>query len=152
MTDARMPEKWLTDRRLLRLDDATLRLFVLSLMWSVANRTDGRLYDDDLDLIPTVDATTAPYLVKAGLWRRENDYWVITDWADTQTSADELAALAATRRAARDRKARERARKAAVTRDPSRDASRDVTRDHTGQDRQGQDRTGNKEEPATEWP
>jgi hypothetical protein len=39
MTDARFPERWLNDRRLLRLSDAAFRLFVISLTWSVSNRT-----------------------------------------------------------------------------------------------------------------
>ena len=45
MTDARFPERWLNDRRVLRLPDDAFRLFVLSLAWSVANQADGRIYD-----------------------------------------------------------------------------------------------------------
>jgi hypothetical protein len=57
MTDARFPERWLNDRRLLRLSDAAFRLFVISLTWSVSNRTDGVLDTGDLTLIP---ASTPP--------------------------------------------------------------------------------------------
>lgn len=140
MTDARMPERWLSDRRLLRLSDPAFRLFVLGLMWSVANRTDGTLYDDDLLLMPTVDAASAAELAKAGLWQRERDTWIVADFATTQTSADELSALEAMRKSARERKARERARIRA--RDMSRDSPDDGHGDahRTGQDRQ--DRTG----------
>jgi hypothetical protein len=38
MTDARFPERWLQDRRVLRLSDVGFRLFTLSLAWSVSNR------------------------------------------------------------------------------------------------------------------
>jgi len=50
VTDARFPERWLNDRRVLRLSDPAFRLFVIPLTWSVSNRTDGDLYDDDLRL------------------------------------------------------------------------------------------------------
>jgi hypothetical protein len=112
VTDARFPDRWLTDRRLLRLHDDAFRLFIVVLVWSVANKTDGVIYDDDLLLIPRVNAGCADHLVKAGLWVRKADYWVITVFADTQTSRGELDALAARRLADRQRKARERLRKA----------------------------------------
>lgn len=140
MTDARLPDRWLTDRRLLRLPDDAFRLFTMSLLWSVANKTDGVLYDDDLALVPAVDRSCGGQLVKAGLWQREADYWVITEFADTQTSRDELNALAARRRADRSRKAAERTRKArsaAMSRDASRDSHAESVRQ--GQARQGKD-------------
>jgi hypothetical protein len=74
MTDARFPERWLNDRRVLRLPDDAFRLFVLSLAWSVANQTDGRIYDDDLALIPASSAGSGQ-LAKSGLWERVADYW-----------------------------------------------------------------------------
>ena len=112
MTDARFPERWLNDRRVLRLPDDAFRLFVLSLAWSVANRTDGRLYDDDLALIPA-SAGGSGQLAKSGLWERVTDYWLITVFEDTQTTRDDLDTLARGRRAQRDRKRRQRAAKAA---------------------------------------
>lgn len=152
MTDARFPERWLNCRRLLRLSDPAFRLHILALAWSVSNRTDGVLYDDDLLLIPTVDATRATELAKAGLWCRERDYWMVVDFADTQSTADELAALESIRRSGRERKTRERQRRA--SRDMSRDMSRDKPRDDTGQDRTGQDRTSAREtdEGGESWP
>jgi hypothetical protein len=144
VTDARLPERWLNDRRLLRLPDDAFRLFATSLMWSVANKTDGVLYDDDLPLIPGASPGGHGQLVKAGLWVREWDRWVITVFADSQTSRDELAALAARRRSDRQRKAAERLRKAegeaaerkGVSREPSRDSHTERVR--IGQARQGQ--------------
>lgn len=139
MTDARLPERWLNDRRVRRLPDDAFRLFVNSLLWSVANKTDGVLYDDDLPLIP--GAGSESHLVKADLWKRVTDYWLITDFADTQSSRDELDALAARRRADRKRKAAERARKAADPAEPA--VSRDVSRDsHAERIRPGQARPG----------
>jgi hypothetical protein len=112
VTDARFPDRWLTDRRIQLLPDNAFRLFILVLAWSVSNKTDGVIYDDDLLLIPRVDAGCADHLVKAGLWAREADYWVIAVFADTQTSRSELDALAARRLSDRQRKAKERLRKA----------------------------------------
>ena len=40
MTDARLPERWLNDRRLQRHSADHYRAFVNALLWSVANRTD----------------------------------------------------------------------------------------------------------------
>jgi len=139
MTDARFPERWLNDRRLLRLSDPAFRLFVVALMWSVANRSDGVVYDDDLRLMPVVDPSRAAEIAKTGLWCRVRDYWQITEFAHTQSDSEDLARLAARRLADRKRKAKERERKA-LSRDESQDTSRDVTQDAVGQDRTGQDR------------
>ena len=109
MTDARFPERWLNDRRLIRLPDDAFRLFAISLMWSVANKTDGELYDDDLSLIPSVDCGCAGQLVKAGLWRRSGDRWLIGDFEETQSTSVDLALMADKRRRARDKKRRQRA-------------------------------------------
>jgi hypothetical protein len=132
MTDARFPERWLNDRRILRLPDDAFRLFVLSLAWSVANQTDGRIYDDELPLIPA-SASGSGRLAKCGLWERVADHWLITVFEETQTTRADLEHLASQRRKARDRKRRERARRV------PRDVPRDVTSDST---RTGQARTG----------
>jgi hypothetical protein len=138
MTDARFPERWLNDRRILRLPDDAFRLFVISLAWSVANRTDGRIYDDDLALIPA-STTGSGQLAKAGLWERAADYWLIAEFEETQTTRDDLEALARGRRAQRDKKRRQRAAKAARAAAVPGDVPGDVSRDTP---RTGQDRTG----------
>jgi len=99
VTDAHFPERWLNDRRILRLPPEAFRFFVLSLTWSVANRTDGVIYDDDLALIPGADSGAIDVLAKADLWKRTADYWLIMVYDDTQTTAEKLDELAATRAA-----------------------------------------------------
>jgi hypothetical protein len=127
VTDARFPERWLSDRRILLLSPEAFRLFVMSLAWSVSNRTDGVLYDDDLPLVPGIPRSVAAAysddglpvvplqppdpvqrLAKAGLWRRVRDYWLIAVFEETQTTRDQLEAAADARRADRDRKRRAR--------------------------------------------
>lgn len=157
MTDARYPERWLNDRRLLRLSDAGHRLFVTSLAWSVSNRTDGVLHDDDLCLIPRADTGRAEELEKAGLWERDRDRWVVVEYASTQTTAAQLAGLDHKRVVDRERQARHRARASATaesTAAPPRDVTRDTTRDVAGEAtrdtkaRPGQARTGQEEAQA----
>lgn len=151
MTDARFPERWLNDRRVMRLSDAAHRLFVVSLAWSVSNRTDGVIDDDDLRLIPGVEPGRAEELGKAGLWDRYPDHWLIVDYDSTQTTRDQLDRLDRIRRSEREKKARQRERKAAMAGraddvdevdSPRVVSPGTVPGDRTGEDRQGQDRQG----------
>jgi hypothetical protein len=134
MTDARYPERWLTDRRVLQLSDGGYRLFVTALAWAVANRTDGVLYDEDLTLMPKADASHADEVAKSGLWNRELDRWLIVDFVDTQTPRDQLEGLDRKRR-----QDRQRARRYRESHRSSRDESRDESRDDKGQARRGED-------------
>jgi hypothetical protein len=111
MTDARFPERWLNDRRVLRLSDDAFRLFVCGLAWSVANKTDGYLSDEDLALIPGVNLEAAEALYDAELWWSHMHGAQITEFEDTQTSAAQLEAAAIARRA-NDRKRQDRHRSA----------------------------------------
>ncbi|MDN5917371.1 MAG: hypothetical protein L0I76_20115 [Pseudonocardia sp.] len=141
MTDARFPDRWLTDRRVLRLSDHAFRLFVMSLAWSASNRTDGQLDAGDLDLLPGgADEMSCQALVGAQLWAREGNGYVIVDYAATQTTAAQLAASERKRVLDKERQARHRAGQAQspVTRDVTRDI-RATTKDRTGQDRTGQE-------------
>lgn len=114
MTDARLPDRFLNDRRLQRLSAESYRAFVNALMWSVSNRTDGVVLPDDLDLIPGFPAAAAPTLTASGLWKeRKAGGWVIADFRSTQTSRSQLETLENYRRREREQKARHRARKAA---------------------------------------
>ncbi|GAA1399459.1 hypothetical protein GCM10009613_55070 [Pseudonocardia kongjuensis] len=149
MTDARYPERWLNDRRILRLSDPAHRLFVLALAWSVSNRTDGALQLDDLRLIPGVDHTGTAELVEAGLWLTGPHGWQITDFAITQTTAAQLAGLEHKRAVDRDRQARHRQRRRADPQHVTRDTTRDVTRDEQREEsRDGTRDTEDRPEPG----
>ena len=108
MTDARIPERWLNDRRLQRQSPEHFRAFINALMWSVANRTDGRIEREDVHLIPHWTNTAAQAFVTARLFTPESYGWLITDYAATQTSRGELEALESIRSNARKKKARQR--------------------------------------------
>lgn len=143
MTDARYPEKWLSDRRILRLSAEQHRTFVVTLAWSVSNRTDGVLEREDLPLVVGCDtsAMTAATLVTQGLWEPTAAGWLIVDFAPSQTSRDELQVLDNARRREREKKARQRHSR----RHPDEDVPGDVPGDASpgkAQDRQGQDRQG----------
>jgi hypothetical protein len=160
--DARFPERWLNDRRVVRLSDAGFRLLVTSLAWSVANRTDGRLDKDDLDLLHGVDARHVDELVTAGLMTETSaGSWSSTVYMDTQTSKAQLDGLEYKREQDRQRQANKRARDRGLVEpypDESRDSPRDVTTDidrdtkaRLGQARQGKDAvTGEREERGRE--
>jgi hypothetical protein len=108
MTDARLPERWLMDRRVLLTSPGAWRLYTFGLMYSIANRNDGLLLAADLPLIPSVDAGLADELVKVGLWTRHGDGWRITDYLLTQSTKDELDQLERIRANAREKKRRQR--------------------------------------------
>jgi hypothetical protein len=110
MTDARFPERWLIDRRLLGLSDAAFRAFVVSLAWSVGNRTEGVLDGEDLRLIPDVDSDRVAELVAAGLWVAEREHWQIRDFDATQTGRGELERLESLRKKQTEKKRRQRSR------------------------------------------
>ncbi|MCA1704843.1 MAG: hypothetical protein LC808_16880 [Actinobacteria bacterium] len=139
MTDARFPERWLNDRRMLRLSDAGFRLFVTSLAWSVSNRTDGALLDDDLSLLAYTDSNRVAELARAGLWERRPNGWQIVDFAVTQTTAAQLAGLDHKRVMDRERQAQHRSKAKMDSSSPvTRDRTRD-TEDRTGKDRPGEE-------------
>lgn len=109
MTDARLPERLLNDRRLQRLSAEHYRTYVNSLLWSVANRTDGRIEREDIPLVPHWSANAAQALVDAELFTPGSDGWLIADYAATQTSRSELETLENIRARDREKKARKRA-------------------------------------------
>jgi hypothetical protein len=156
VTDARFPERWLHDRRVLRLSDSAFRVFVTSLAWSVSNRTDGVLDEADLTLLPCLDVSCVDELAKSGLWRCEGGGWVIVDYVTTQTTRDELDLLDQNRRVAREKKQRQRskARVGSRLQSPGRSRGRStgtVPGDCAGQERPGQERPG-QERPGQERP
>ncbi len=110
MTDARYPEAWLNDRRVVRLSDAAHRLFVTANAWSASNRTDGLLEVADLALIHGVDPRHRSELVAAGLWTVVAGGLQIVDFHKIQTTKAQLDGLDHKRHQDRERKARQRAR------------------------------------------
>lgn len=135
MTDARVPERYLMDKRIVRLTDAERSSYFMATLWSVSNRTDGRIDRDDLPLIPTFKTASIQALVGSGLWSPTEIGWVDTEFANVQTSKSDLEVLENARRADREKKARRRA----ANKDSPGDSPRDMS---PGQHRTGQDRTG----------
>lgn len=138
MTDARFPERWLNDRRLLRLSAVDFRTYVTTLVWSVSNRTDGYLEVDDLALVLGATADSSSALVAGGLWREQGRGWLVEDYATTQTSSHDLEVLDNARRREREKKARQRENK----KGDSPGGSPEGRVPGTTQDRPGQARPG----------
>lgn len=109
--DARFPERWLSDRRIMRLSSSAFRSFVCALAWSVSNRTDGEIDSDDVALIPGLVPVDVAELLSAGLLDALDGGWQIVDFGATQTSADEVARLERIRAAERRKKAAQREKK-----------------------------------------
>jgi hypothetical protein len=152
MTDARFPDRWLNDRRLLRLTDRAHRGFICALVWSVSNHTDGEIEPEDLSLIHGFSPGCEDELVASKLWIEIDHGWRVVDFADTQTSAAEHEALSKARLSNRERQARWRAKKASSDSANADDnvqnnvthnvQSNAVTKTVTTQDRLGQARQG----------
>lgn len=111
MTDARFPERYLSDRRVLRLSADEFRAWSFATLWCVSNRTDGVVLADELPLIPFMDDGIAGALVERGLWSLSGDGWLITDFDRTQTSKHDLEVLENARAADAAKKRRLRAAK-----------------------------------------
>jgi hypothetical protein len=131
--DARYPERYLHDRRVSRLNDAEHRAYVLALVWSVANRTDGVISVGDLDTLPrgvtreALDGLTRAELVTEQIVAGDL-VWLLTDYAETQTTRAELDSLDAARRAKREKTARERAAAAEASMSAVPDTTQDRAR------------------------
>lgn len=98
--DSRFPTYYLNNRDILRTTPEAFRLFVFATAWSVSNMTDGKIPEEDLPLIPMANTNSADELVKRGLWKKEGSEWIISDFAKTQTSASQMEASLANRKAA----------------------------------------------------
>ena len=68
MTDARFPDRWLSDRRLQRLSDGHFRAFITSLAWSVTNRAEGGIVEGPI----VIQIHGGNRWVPAGFWRWRN--------------------------------------------------------------------------------
>ena len=86
----------------------------MATVWSMSNRTDGRIERADLPLIPTFVASAVVELVSLDLWTPDGpDAWVIADYARDQTTRAEFEVLDNARRRDREKKQRQRAAKKA---------------------------------------
>lgn len=141
VTDTRLPDRWLVRRSFVSLPEPAFKLFVLSMMWSVSNRTDGILFPEDLDYVPCSSGPEVrQVLLDRELWVVQGDAWLIQDFLPTQTSAAQLAANEAYTARERERKALKRATDRAANADGAQDRRADVRK--TGEDRRGKDRPG----------
>lgn len=159
MTDARLPERYLHDRRF-RMAPEHFRAYCMSLMYAVSNRTDGYLTPEDLEAVPHFKAESIDALVTADLWAVVDDGWLISDFLTTQTSRAQLEAAENARFKDAERKARERAAKKTTPAVASSEAwspadspadnrshasnPADNPKDDVGQARTGQDRPSTK--------
>ena len=111
MTNANLPDRWLSDRRFRRehLSDAAFRAYVNALMWSVSNRTEGVIEPGDLKFIPDFDRAKISELISNNLWQRRRGRgsgWRIVDFATTQTGRDLLESYEKRKAYDRQRKAK----------------------------------------------
>jgi len=142
MTDARMPERYLLDRRIASLTDGEFRAYVTAAMFSASNRTEGVITHNDQSLLPHYQTMYATALVAAGLWEFHEDGYRQADWDDTQSTVAQLEATDRKRRQNRDAQARRRAKLKGVTDDVMHDEEPDVTGEIKGKARTGKDRQG----------
>ena len=145
MTDARIPERYLMDRRIVRLTDAQRSSYFMAVLWSVSNRTDGQFDRADLPLIPTFSLAAVDALVDSGLWAVTDRGWVDVEFLHVQTSKHDLEVLDNARRADREKKRRQRsAKREAPSYSPAFPGTVPGTfpGDDTGEERTGKARTG----------
>lgn len=142
MTDTRVPERWLSDRRVLRLSDRGYRLFITAMTWSVTNRSDGVIDADDLEMMPGRFGTSdMAELVTAELAAPRLTGWLLLDYEGTQTSKHELEVLQKVRDRERIKKAKQRAAASGKGGPPEGTVPGDVPGDVSqGTAQEGQDR------------
>lgn len=149
MTDARFPDRWLNDRRIMSLSPTGFRSFIAALSWSVSNMTDGIICRSDILFMPKLFAETSiPELTKNNLLRvKSSTEWELVDFAESQSSKAELEAYFKKKAYDRRYQAQKRAEKAAqkagetsAQSSGSYDESYESSRQgkaRTGKDRQG---------------
>lgn len=151
MTDARLPETILLDRRFSSLTASEWRSYTHSLMWSVSNRTDGYIAPHELKMIPLFGTGDEQALVKIGVWEEtDRGTFYIKRFHLEQTTRERLEQLEHKRSGDRERQRRHRAKGGGPDDPPGQSmVTEDVTRDvrATTEDRTGQARTGEDSSP-----
>lgn len=117
MTDARLPPRWLMDRRFLRLAPPHFVSYFFALTYAVESLSDGVLTVEDLAVIPRYQPDSTAVLVQAGLLEAADasgNVFRIVDFTDTQSSAAQVRADTERRIKAREKKRNQRARSPSV--------------------------------------
>jgi hypothetical protein len=104
-----MPERYLNDRRILKLTAEEFRAYVMTTIWCVSNRTDGYVLDEDLDVMSWMGKVKPAVFVQRDLWARTDEGWRLLDFLSMQTSRAEFEKLEDIRKAEREKKRRQRA-------------------------------------------
>lgn len=120
VTDARFPDRWLTNRQILGLPSDAFRLYVIANAWAVSNRTDGRLDATDIAMMPDpAMESDRCLLLQAGLWtKRDDGSYSIAGFTNVQTTAAQLAQLEKKQSDDRLRKRKPRGNAAEVPAEP----------------------------------
>jgi hypothetical protein len=159
VTDARFPERILTDRRILTLSPVNFRAYITSMTWAVSNRTEGIVLQGDLALIPHFPEEAAAVFVTHKLWEPIDDGWLLIEYEATQTSKAQLESAENARRRDREKKRRKRAAPSFDSTDSTvlspgttGGTSLGKAQDRTGKDRQGIEGSELDEEVTESWP
>lgn len=159
MTDARLPDRWLTDVKYLDLSDSAWRLFTSALMWSNQQGTDGDIPRVALNIFRTEEQVSSAVaeLVQKSHWEETASGFRFSQQWERELGQSTMAEVESRKEANRQRQRRlrekgdsssgeldlasSRERNSPARRNPDvvRDVTRDVTRD-VGQETTGKDR------------
>ena len=148
MTDARLPDKWLTDLSYLELSDQAWRLFTSALMWCNQQGTDGRVPNSALQILRPAEVLVmaTDELVEKGHWTEsDSGYEFAKNW-DQELGQSTKAEVQSRRDSNRERQRRLRERNEGSgevdsIRDHSKSYPKEVVTRHVTRDL-GQARTG----------
>ena len=148
MTDSRLPDSWLLNPTLDKLSHEAWRFFTRALMYCNQQGTDGEIETLYLRYVwPYGDPSEHLLeLLESGWLVETENGFLIPEWvAKGQSLASEVEANKENNRL-RQKRSREKKRAS-----ENRSVTRDVTRD-VGQDRRGQDTTGEANYEEAPWP
>ena len=96
VTNANLPDRWLTDPVYRQLSPVAWSLFTLGLIWSMRQESDGMIPAGALPMITPPSTTRrgvekgVEELLVAGLWSRDGDGWQVEDWGKSQTTSAQM--------------------------------------------------------------
>ena len=102
---ARFEDRFPSNRKIRKLDDAEFRLYVSAICWSAENLTDGVVEVDDLPLVSDVrqPSDSVQTLVRLGLWEERPGGWFIHDYFEYNPTAEQVRAERALKTARQQR-------------------------------------------------